>query len=414
MTRSYLKPFVFLFLFGVGLVSAEQLPIKIYTPKDGLAHECVYQIMRDSHGFLWFATNDGLSRFDGQNFVNYSAADGLTHSRISDIVESRDGTYWIGTIAGLSSFVPSRDSLSYLRSNSAGGSGQQLFTNHRIETSKNANVIASLLEDRSGQLWVGTQAGLYRANPNATDPAKKFEAVPIGYPNKADDLFEVVLMTEDHEGSLWLGSIYGLARRLPDGRFVHYSVRPGEGIDSLRALMEDNEGRLWIGHQSGLMVYKPEPVAVAKPGFIALEKIVQQQKSSNLKDGNLILPTAPGEARWYTQADGLEDHRARAIRQTSDGQIWVGTVSGGLAKFDGQRFRMFNTSQGISRLITALGEDRAGNLWVGARIGGVTKIPRKGFLTYRQADGLGSTDVATCRPQPQSDCRQQRLVVESI
>ncbi|MBL8189534.1 MAG: hypothetical protein JNK38_16105, partial [Acidobacteria bacterium] len=394
MLRTFIKPLVFVLLFslglvGLGLVSAEQPPIKTYSANQGLVHDRIFRIMRDSHGFLWFGTNDGLSRFDGQNFVNYTTADGLIHTRIEDIVESRDGTYWIGTLGGLSSFVPSRDSLPFLRSNSS----QPLFTNHVIHGDKNANVIASLLEDRAGQLWIGTQAGLFRLNRTATDPTKRFEAISVGFPNKPDNLFEVVLMAEDHEGSLWLGSIFGLSRRLPDGRFVHYSVKPGEGTDSIRAIVEDREGRLWIGQQSGLMIYKPEPAAAAKSGFIALEKIAQQNSSPNLQDGKLILPAIPGEARWYTTADGLEDQRARAICETADGHVWIGTLTGGLSEFDGQRFRNLTTGQGISRLITALAEDRAGNLWVGARVGGVTKIARSGFMTYRLADGLGSTDV---------------------
>lgn len=400
--RTFAKLVVAILVFGLGLVSAEQPPIKNYTPAQGLVHERIFRMIRDSRGFLWFATNDGLSRFDGQNFVNYTVADGLIHTRIEDIVESRDGTYWIGTLSGLSSFVPSRDSLPFLRSNS----NQPLFTNHFIYGDKNANVIASLLEDHTGQLWIGTQAGLYRLNRTATDPAKRFESVPIGYPNKAENLFEVVLLTEDHEGSLWLGSIYGLARRLPDGRFVHYSVKPSEGTDSIRAITEDAQGRIWIGHQSGLMIYKPEPAATARPGFIALETIAQQFSSPNLQNGKLILPAAPGEARWYSKADGLEDQRVRAICETSDGRMWVGTVSGGLSEYDGQRFRNLTTGQGISRLITALVEDSAGNLWVGARVGGVTKIARSGFMTYRVADGLRSTDVFSIFAD-----RDQRVIV---
>lgn len=391
-----------IFVFGLGLVSAEQPPIKNYTPAQGLVHERIFRMMRDSHGFLWFTTNDGLSRFDGQNFVNYTVAEGLIHTRIEDIVEGRDGTYWIATLGGLSSFVPSRDSLPFLRSNS----NQPLFTNHFIYGDKNANVTASLLEDRAGQLWIGTQAGLFRLNRSATDLTKRFESVPIGYPNKPDNLFEVVLLTEDHEGSLWLGSIYGLARRLPNGQFVHYSVKPSEGADSIRAITEDRQGRIWIGHQAGLMVYKPEPAAVAKPGFVALETIAQQVSTPNVQDGNLMLPTTPGEARWYSKADGLEDQRVRAICETSDGHVWVGTVSGGLSEYDGKQFRNLTTGQGISRLITALVEDSAGNLWVGARVGGVTKIARSGFMTYRVADGLGSTDVFSIFAD-----RDQRVIV---
>ena len=67
---------------------AEQLPIRTYTTADGLARSGVFKIVRDPRGFLWFCTYDGLSRFDGHEFVNYTVANGLPHRLIL-----KPGTY---------------------------------------------------------------------------------------------------------------------------------------------------------------------------------------------------------------------------------------------------------------------------------------------------------------------------------
>lgn len=58
-------------------VYAQQLPVRIYTTADGLAHDRVRRIILDSRGFLWFCTVQGLNRFDGQRFIEYSLRDGL-------------------------------------------------------------------------------------------------------------------------------------------------------------------------------------------------------------------------------------------------------------------------------------------------------------------------------------------------
>jgi len=60
-------------------VLAGGLPLKYYTTADGLAHNEINKIVRDSRGFLWFCTADGLSRFDGYTFTNFGTDQGLPH-----------------------------------------------------------------------------------------------------------------------------------------------------------------------------------------------------------------------------------------------------------------------------------------------------------------------------------------------
>src|ERR1051326_3642217 len=81
-------------LLRSGRVLGEQLPLKIYTTADGLARDQINRIVRDSHGFLWFATEEGLSRFDGYKFTNYTTDQGLPHRTVNDILETRGGAYW--------------------------------------------------------------------------------------------------------------------------------------------------------------------------------------------------------------------------------------------------------------------------------------------------------------------------------
>src|SRR6266480_764650 len=99
------------FLLGIILLTAlpahtERLPIKNYTTADGLAHNIVNKIVRDSRGFLWFCTADGLSRFDGYTFTNYGTEQGLPHPNVTDILETRSGDFWVATYGGLARFNP--------------------------------------------------------------------------------------------------------------------------------------------------------------------------------------------------------------------------------------------------------------------------------------------------------------------
>src|SRR2546425_12382464 len=94
------------FLLFPCYVNAERLPIKPYTVADGLPNNVINKIVRDSRGFLWFCTAEGLSRFDGYSFTKYGTAEGLPHPNVNDILETRGGEYWVATNAGLVRFNP--------------------------------------------------------------------------------------------------------------------------------------------------------------------------------------------------------------------------------------------------------------------------------------------------------------------
>jgi ligand-binding sensor domain-containing protein len=95
-----------LLLVPAASIRAEHLPIKTYTIADGLAHDLINRIRRDSHGYLWFCTREGLSRFDGYTFTNYAKGQGLPGRDVNDLLETRDGVYGVATDVGVYRFNP--------------------------------------------------------------------------------------------------------------------------------------------------------------------------------------------------------------------------------------------------------------------------------------------------------------------
>src|SRR5262245_43769368 len=84
-------------LLCVWTVHAQKLAIRTYAVSDGLAHGVVIDIHQDAKGYLWLATYEGLSRFDGYRFTNYGAREGLGHLVINDVVSDRKGRLWVAT-----------------------------------------------------------------------------------------------------------------------------------------------------------------------------------------------------------------------------------------------------------------------------------------------------------------------------
>ena len=98
--RAWLRLAILLVIASTN-VDAERLPLALYSTSDGLAHNTINRIVRDSQGFLWFCTMDGLSRFDGYAFRTFDTSHGLPRAGINDLLETKQGDYWIATDNGL-------------------------------------------------------------------------------------------------------------------------------------------------------------------------------------------------------------------------------------------------------------------------------------------------------------------------
>lgn len=94
-------------LFVVLEASAERLPVRLYTSADGFSTSAAFELVRDSRGFIWLCSRDGLVRFDGYRFITYSIGDATADKAILDLIPTRNGVYWINLNRGTDyRFVP--------------------------------------------------------------------------------------------------------------------------------------------------------------------------------------------------------------------------------------------------------------------------------------------------------------------
>jgi signal transduction histidine kinase/ligand-binding sensor domain-containing protein len=368
-------------LVVTAVVQAERLPIKTYTTADGLASDEIACIVRDSHGFLWFCTSEGFSRFDGYRFTNYGTSQGLPHPYVTDLLETRTGDYWVATPGGVCRFNPKGRPSPVVRSPSPAaqntnqqttGSGQRTTDNplvvvYRPGQDADSWRVKDLIEDEAGVIWVATAGGLYRLDQ--VNGQWTFSFVALGLPANAwpTPPRDTFALAQDGQGGIWVLAGTGLYRRWSDGRIecvYNFHAFPG------RTLLRDRDGGVWAAPADGLYRIVPS----AHPGQPVVTEV-------------------------YTMKDGLASLWIGHLFQSSQGTIWAATARG-LSEFlptataEGQRFRTYTPAHGLSdREIHAIGEDHEGNLWLGTQTSGVMKMARNRFTTFIQADGLGEITI---------------------
>ena len=366
-----------------GRVHAERLPLQVYNASNGLAHDRVRCVLADSHGFLWFCTADGLSRFDGSRFVSYGPEHGLPHPEVEEIVEAGPGVYWLAAGGKLARMRADADPSTALKPINVGRAFRQgpaplPFTVYPLGQDPAANEVATLRMDRSGRMWIGTTGGLFVLDQPLGEPRfRRLEPDPStgGFP-------PVEAIAEGPDGTLWIGTRSGLFRRLPDGRIVPDRSVPADA--EISRMLVDRSGRIWTSSGSGLNLTMPAAPAASS---MAPSPLPGAPRHCQAGPPVSVLPAAPGEACRFETIVGLT-LTIRNFFEGSDGHVWISTP-GGLIEFDGRAFHAFTERHGLANeAIKAVGEDRAGNLWIATDAGGVARLTKSGFVSFKEPDGL--------------------------
>ena len=144
---------------------------KRLTINDGLSLSSIYYIYQDSKGFIWFGTEDGLNKFDGQSITVYGATTDqyniLANKWIELIYEDKSGMIWLGSRGGLTKYNPRNGNFSVLRHDS---SDPRTLSN---------DTITAIATDLQNEVWVGTYSGLNRVN-RITNEVERIEPDEAG------------------------------------------------------------------------------------------------------------------------------------------------------------------------------------------------------------------------------------------
>ena len=332
---------------------------------EGLSNTQVEAIAMDSVGYMWFATEAGLNRYDGNSMKVFLRGQGgnteLGSNRISSLLVDSFDVLWVGTRGGgLSRYDSATETF-------------QTFRNDPTDpTSLNQDDIMDLAQGPEGSLWVATsRGGLCRLDSvdEATGKAvfKRFIHDPSDTMSLSDDRARDLFFDDD--GTLWVGTMGGINRRNPatPDQFLHYRFDPENPQslpdDEVWTVLRDSDGVLWAGSWAGFLMRLSD--AEAPPDEAQFESFPPDLASPNSLQGPRIMTLHEDRegTLWIGTGVGLHEVPAaervsavpRAIHHTHD-QSHPGSLSG----------------SGID----AIFEDPIGDLWFGTH-SGVSRLDRR-------------------------------------
>ncbi|MGJ1333797.1 two-component regulator propeller domain-containing protein [Sphingobacterium siyangense] len=314
-----------------------------YSSKDGLSSNTIYSIYRDSYGFLWLGTEDGLNRFDGRHYNVYrydaNKENSLMANHITALCEDRKGRIWIGTNGGgLSYYDREADRI---RSYNLTPDGKWLST-----------AINAIDKDASGNIWVASYGALYILDVN--DLQKKmdptYRRIVEAFAGKVTGS-----VFRDRQNNMWVSSENGIFRIAADlktiKRFEVLSEKEGYGNGiEISSIVEDDQGRIWVGSMLGLKYLNPGDSqfnkfsagegkgALSSPRIYTLCHNQKQDLWIGTDNGLDVLNTKDLTIRTFkpdpSNVHSLSHKSIRSIFVDNSGIYWIGTFQGGLNKFD--------------------------------------------------------------------------------
>ena len=425
------------------------------TTEDGLSSEFVTAVAQDGQGYLWFATQSGLNRYDGHEVRVYEHRPDQPNS-ISDnflraLLVDHQGELWVGTGRGLNRYDAATDSFEQrpfggqladlrIRAVTQDDSGRfwvgtvasGLFAidrdgsnprHYRHEPDRPDSLpsdqVITLLESQTGEVWVGTDGGGLARLDREQRSFTVYRHEPDDPTSLAGD--EIRSIFEDRDGFVWVGSAQGgLSRYDPTTdrfeRFAHSDEDPlSLGTGQVPAIFEDRDGTLWVGTEAGLSEWRP-----ARSGFVTYRRdrggrysLVNDRVNAISQDasGVLWVATHGGVSAWNYVSDTFFQYNAEggfvasdivtSVAQSQDGHVWVATYGGGVSRINMEdgAVRQFRHQPGDATSLSddrvmAVYVDQADQVWAGTRDGGLCRLVDEARFSCYQHDPADSTSLS--------------------
>lgn len=390
------------------VVNAQRIFSTSYTMDDGLAANRVYSILQDSCGFMWFGTDDGLSRFDGIRFKNYYLSEYInatTSNSVKKIFIDRRGKMWIGLDSGIVIYDSQTDTFRPFNAKTETGETIQTY-------------VTDMIEDNDGEVWIATNGkGLYRFSPYDEVRLRVYRNIP----GETNCISQNILMTlqQDSEQKIWIGT-YSEGLCCFDkhkNTFVTYkkSNLPNSLSDnSVQKIFEDSHGNLWIGtFQNGLDLFNPttktftnfqdkspnnllyhiHDIKEYRPGelFISSDNgigIFKADKGEIIQSDNPNLKIRTGANKFIY-----------SIYIDQEESLWLGSYFDGIKFYSAfqNNFKYYSCSPSsvieTGKVVNVIKEDKDDNYWIGTDDNGIFRFNAKTqeVTPFRDATSIGST-----------------------
>ncbi|MBN2611463.1 MAG: response regulator [Bacteroidales bacterium] len=414
--RGILKFFLFVLILILqpamnGFAQKSILRFRHYTANEGLSQNMVDCILKDSKGFIWIGTWNGLNRFDGYNFTyfkqNQNDKNSVSNNFIYALAEDRFGNIWVGTSSGLNVYLYDENRfIAYYHNNS----DSQTISSDRIN---------AIIEDSNGEIWLGTSNGADKL----TILDKSGTIGTIRHFRYDEDQLNtlagknVLSIYEDGDGDIWFGTDNGLTRYIRgQERFITYRDSSTDPFslseNTVHAVFKDKEGYVWVGTNYGL-----SRLDLSTGRFVSYIHNSDNPRSlvhnavysiaEDLKE-NLIIGTLGGLGFYnrvtddftnykqqLTSSYGLNNDFINCIYPDRAGNVWIGTERGGInlysiyqKNFEFLEHEPGNNNSLSHKTVNSVWEDEE-NIWIGTAGGGLNKYNKKDdkFNRYRVVAG---------------------------
>lgn len=275
----------------------------------------VHCSIQDQSGNLWFGTTyDGLYKYNGQSFIQFTEIDGLSSNMVHHLMEDKEGKIWIATSEGVCVY----DGYTFSKIQIP------LQENKPANTYNNRRDVFSIMQAKNGKLWLATIDGVFIYDGKSFIPFKVNEGVG-GFLSSNNNV-EYIL--EDNDGNIWFGGRVNEGVFRYDGHTIT-NLKPN-GDNWAWPVLQDRKGNIWFSNWSGAYRF----------------------------DGSSFTS--------FTKNEGLSGNVITRMIEDSKGHLWFG--GDGLCSYDGTSFTCFTTKDGLlNTAIWSILEDKTGNIWIGTR-----------------------------------------------
>lgn len=390
----YTLLYFLLYLAPSGWAQSRHLNFTSLAAKDGLVSNAVNSILKDRYSLMWFATDDGLNKFDGTNFTAYRHRPGdsssLRANEVLTLHEDKSGNLWIGTSGGgLSLYDRKKDTFIHFP---LGANAPQLPSNA---------VIMDISSDTSGRVWIAQFENLFMLDPGTRHISKiNLDTGNGDMPAKRTPNCIFV----DRQQQIWVGTSQGLYRYSSStGKVKHIANnKPGfsQRDNEIKSITGDSNGQIWVGTLTGLYTLQPDGAGIIPyhpaTGMPLLDNkqvnCIEPDKDHQLwigtEEGLIILNTNANTADHYLPDDdniySLTSESIKCVYIDQQGVYWLGTFRGGINKYD-KNLNLFHFKPGDifhenghqSSIVSAFAENSEGNVLVGTDGGGLFEFNRK-------------------------------------
>ncbi|WP_341227374.1 two-component regulator propeller domain-containing protein [uncultured Arcticibacterium sp.] len=388
--------------------SYAQIDFEHLTTADGLSQSNVWKVIQDKNGFFWFATSDGLNRFDGYDFKVFrhelDNPNSLPINDITNVFADSKNDIWVST----------RNN-KLCRLNDDGKTFERIP--FKLGENEIENISVSAFEEKDGKLWIATVTfGLFYYD---------YEKQKIFRSEIPDFRKSITALFKDEQGLMWIGNtdgeimIYNTVShsvstfkipRTSNNKSFHYNIN---------FIKKDSRGRIWVGTAGrGLFEFNIQSKSFRQelldPNLYETVNLITDLIEDHDRNlwvltdyGAYFYPNGDSKKKKYLLPDpdnekGLSTHALKKGICDRDGNIVIGTWQGGInikyaetKKFNSFRHQPFNAQSLLTDRVTALAHDEEDKIWVSSTKGlTVISKNRKHFDRYTSENsGLPANDI---------------------